>query len=162
MDNNQIILLLTNQAQVFALFCGLAHSEGRKWHAWVWAQAKRKSKPFRTCFLPWGFGSWTIFWAVKWWQQSRNSCRVWVSLSKLPLSKLPEADNLFLLPLCPCALCISCALPQSVPTCILMYSAASHNFTYITYERTIRGWGLNVIFFSLTKPEPFKISLIFF
>lgn len=164
MDNNQIILLLTNQAQVSAQwqFCGLAHSEGRKWHAWVWAQAKRKSKPFTTCFLPWGFGSWTIFWDVKWWQQSRNSCRVWASLSRLQLSKLPEADNHFLLPSCPCALCMSCALPQSLPTYLLMYSAASHNCTYITHERTVRGWGLNVVYF-LNQIRPFQnfFNLIF-
>lgn len=56
---------------------------------------RQKRKPSRTCSLPWGFGNQTIFWAVEWWQQSRNSCWVWVSLSRLLLSNLPEADRIF-------------------------------------------------------------------
>lgn len=90
----------------------------------------------------------------------QDSCRVWVSLSRLLLSKLPEADNLFLLLPCPCALCTSCALSQCLPTCILMYSAASR-FTYITHERTIRGWCLNVVYF-LNQTRAFQNSLIYF
>lgn len=95
-NNNRIILLLTNQGQVSAqcMYHGLAHSEGRKMACLSSNAGKKENqKPFRTSSHPWGFGKQTFFWAVKWWQQSRKSCWVWVSLSRLLLSNLPEVDN---------------------------------------------------------------------
>lgn len=95
-NNNQIIVLLTNQGQVSAqcMYHGLAHSEGRKMACLSSNAGKKENqKPFRTSSHPWGFGKQIFFWAVKWWQQSRKSCWVWVSLSRLLSSNLPEVDN---------------------------------------------------------------------
>jgi len=98
-DMNQIILLPAtwHQASVQIWGAGMQVAENGLFGFKHSTVKEENQKPFRTCSLLWGFGNQTIFWAVKWWQQSRNSCWVWTSPSRLLLSNLPEADP-FLLP----------------------------------------------------------------
>lgn len=77
------------------------------------------------------------------------------------LIKLPEADNLFLLLHSPCALCMSCALPQSFSHafwCVLQHLIV----WLVSLMRGPSEVEARMLFIFLTKPETSKISLIIF